>query len=63
MDDQRFAEVKAADLFRQQVLLNLLMNAGEAVAATEDGPRVIVIDTTCSAPAASRSASVTAGSV
>ena len=45
MDDQRLADVKAADPFRQQVLLNLLMNAGEAVAATEDGPRVIVIDT------------------
>jgi signal transduction histidine kinase len=28
----------------QQVVLNLLMNAGEAVAATEDGPRVIAID-------------------
>jgi two-component system sensor kinase FixL len=27
----------------QQVVLNLLMNAGEAVAATEDGPRVITI--------------------
>jgi signal transduction histidine kinase len=29
----------------QQVLLNLIMNAGEAVAATEDGPRAIIIDT------------------
>jgi C4-dicarboxylate-specific signal transduction histidine kinase len=28
----------------QQVLLNLIMNAGEAVAATSDGPREITID-------------------
>jgi signal transduction histidine kinase len=29
----------------QQVVLNLLVNAGEAVAATDSGPRVIVVET------------------
>jgi PAS domain S-box-containing protein len=34
----------------QQVLLNVLVNAGEAIAATEDGPREITVETRRGAP-------------
>jgi signal transduction histidine kinase len=43
--DETLPRVLGDPVQLQQVVLNLLVNADEAVAATEDGPRMIAVDT------------------